>query len=122
MKNFAVVIFLSVFLVGCSTITGMMNVKEHDPALALSYIDTKISMKEALCEDIITLEDVLYQAEWMHEYTLFVNDPQKVTAGNVVVDIEKAIKYSFDNVDVCNRFLKLANLKLKTLQKSWGTR
>ncbi len=122
MKNFAVVIFLSVFLVGCSTITGMMNVKDHDPALALSYIDTKISMKEALCEDIITLEDVLYQAEWMHEYTLFVNDPQKVTAGNVVVDIEKAIKYSFDNVDVCNRFLKLANLKLKTLQKSWGTR
>ena len=122
MKNFAVVIFLSVFLVGCSTITGMMNVKEHDPALALSYVDTKISMKEALCEDIITLEDVLYQAEWMHEYTLFVNDPQKVTAGNVVVDIEKAIKYSFDNVDVCNRFLKLANLKLKTLQKSWGTR
>ena len=122
MKNFAVVIFLSVFLVGCSTITGMMNVKDHDPALALSYIDTKISMKEALCEDIITLEDVLYQAEWMHEYTLFVNDPQKVTAGNVVVDIEKAIKYSFDDIDVCNRFLKLANLKLKTLQKSWGTR
>ena len=122
MKNFAVAIFLSVFLMGCSTISGMMNVKEHDPALALSYIDTKISMKEALCEDIITLEDVLYQAEWMHEYTLFVNDPQKVTAGNVVVDIEKAIKYSFDNVDVCNRFLKLANLKLKTLQKSWGTR
>ena len=49
-------------------------------------------------------------------------DPQKVTAGNVVVDIEKAIEYSFDNIDVCNRFLKLANLKLKTLQKSWGTR
>ena len=110
------------FLFGCSTISGIMNVKEHDPALALSYVDTKISIKEAFCEDIDSLEDVLYQAEWMYEYTLFVNDPQKITAKNVVIDIEKAIDYSFDNIDVCNRFLKLANLKLKTLQKSWGTR
>ena len=117
-----ILLFSCFLLVGCSTISGMMNVKEHDPALALSYVDTKISMKEALCEDIITLEDVLFQAEWMYEYTLFVNDPQKITAKNVVKDIEKAIEYSFDNIDVCNRFLKLANLKLKTLQKSWGTR
>ena len=116
-------LLLSCFLlIGCSTISGMINVKEHDPALALSYIDTKITMGDAFCEDADTLEDVLYQAEWMYEYTLFVNDPQKIAAKNVVIDIEKAIEYSFDNIDVCNRFLKLANLKLKTLQKSWGTR
>ena len=109
-------------LVGCSTISGMMNVKQHDPALALAYVDTKIVIGDAVCEDEDTLENAYYQAVWMHEYTLFVNDPQKATAGNVVVDIEKAIEYSFDDIDVCNRFLKLANLKLKTLQKSWGTR
>ena len=122
MKNFTIAVFLSMFLMGCSTISGMRNVKQHDPALALAYVDTKIVIGDAVCEDVDTLEDAYYQAVWMHEYTLFVNDPQKVTAGNVVVDIEKAIKYSLDNIDVCNRFLKLANLKLKTLQKSWGNR
>ena len=37
-------------------------------------------------------------------------------------DIDKALDYSLDNVDVCNRFLKLAKIKLKTLQKTWSSR
>lgn len=121
MKN--IILLLScVFLVGCSTIQGIMNVKEHDPALALAYVDTKITIHDAYCEEFETLENALYQSIWMHEYTLFVNDPQKETAEAIVSDIDKALDYSIDNVDVCNRFLKLARIKLKTLQKTWSSR
>lgn len=121
MKNVVIILACS-FLVGCSTIKNVMNLKEHDPALALAYVDTKISIQDAYCEEYETLEEAYYQAAWMHEYTLFVNDPHKETAEGIVSDIDRAIDYSEDNIDVCNRFLKLAKIKLKTLQKTWSSR
>ena len=121
MKNI-ILLFSCVFLVGCSTIQGVMNLKEHDPALALAYVDTKITMNDAYCEEFETLENAYYQAVWMHEYTLFVNDPHKETAESIVSDIDSALDYSEENIDVCNRFLKLARIKLKTLQKTWSSR
>ncbi|MAB53476.1 MAG: hypothetical protein CMG80_17295 [Marinobacter sp.] len=98
-----------------------MNVKEHDPALALGYIDTKIAMSDAFCEDYDSLENAYYQSVWLYEYSLFTNDPQLKTAGNIKKDIDKAMEYS-DDIRTCERFLKLANLKLLTLKKAWGSR
>ena len=121
MKNIFLLLCCS-FLFGCSTIQGIINVKEHDPALALAYVDTKISIDGAYCDEYETLENALYQSEWMHEYTMFVNDTQKETAQAIVSDIDRALDYSLDNVDVCNRFLNLAKIKLKTLKKTWGSR
>jgi len=118
-----IILLLSCFvLVGCSTINGIINVKEHDPALALAYVDTKISIDDAYCNEYETLEAALYQSIWMREYTMFVNDTQKGTAEAIVSDINNALDYSFDNVDVCDRFLNLAKIKLKTLKKTWGSR
>ena len=117
-----VLLFSCFLLVGCSTISGMMNVKEHDSVLALAYVDSKITTYNADCEVYETLEDAWSQVIWMHEYAIFVNDPQKETTGNVVSDIDKAIDYSIDNIDVCNRFLNLAKIKLKILKKTWSSR
>ena len=39
MKNIVIILACS-FLVGCSAIKGAFNLKEHDPALALAYVDT----------------------------------------------------------------------------------
>ena len=121
MKNIFVLLVCS-FLVGCSTIQNAFKLKEHDPALALAYVDTKISIEDAYCDEYETLENALYQSEWMYEYTMFVDDTQKETAEAIVSDIDRALDYSLDNVDVCNRFLNLAKIKLKTLQKTWGSR
>lgn len=121
MKNI-IILICCISLVGCSTIQGIINVKEHDPALALAYVDTKISIDDAYCDEYETLEAALYQSIWMHEYTMFVDDTQKKTAKAIVSDIDRALDYSLDNVDVCNRFLNLAKIKLKTLQKTWGSR
>ena len=121
MKNFVIAVIFGVFLTGCSTISGIMNVKEHDPALALGYVDTKITMNDAFCEDYESLENVYYQSVWLHEYTLFTNDPQLKTVGSIKKDIDNAMVYS-DDVKTCERFLKLANLKLLTLKKAWGSR
>tara|TARA_R100001460_G_scaffold34135_3_gene66453 strand:+ start:145 stop:510 length:366 start_codon:yes stop_codon:yes gene_type:complete len=121
MKNIVIILICS-FLVGCTTLKTAFNLKEHDPTLSLAYVDTKISFDDAYCDEYETLEAALYQSIWMHEYTIFVNDTQKGTAKAIVSDINNALDYSFDNVDVCSRFLKLAKLKLKTLQKTWGSR
>ena len=46
MKNIVYAFCFSVILSGCSTFSGMFNLKEHDPALALAWVDTKITMDE----------------------------------------------------------------------------
>ena len=76
MRNIVIILACS-FLVGCTTIKTGLNLKEHDPALALAYVDTKISFDDAYCDEYETLEAALYQSIWMHEYTIFVNDTQK---------------------------------------------
>ena len=58
----------------------------------------------------------------MNEYVLFVNDPQKETAGSIVRDIDNAMEQQLDNFETCERFLKIARLKLNTLQKAWSSR
>ena len=121
MKNIVIILVCS-FLVGCSAIKGAFNLKEHDPALALAYVDTKITIYDAYCEEFETLENAYYQAIWMHEYTIFVNDSHKETAESIVSDIDRALEYSEENIDVCNKFLKIARIKLKTLQKTWSSR
>ena len=122
MKNIVYAFCFSVILSGCSTFSGMFNLKEHDPALALAWVDTKITINDAFCEDYDSLENAYYQAVWMNEYVLFVNDPQKETAGSIVRDIDNAMEQQLDNFETCERFLKIARLKLNTLQKAWSSR
>ena len=121
MKNIIVILMCS-FLVGCSTIKSAFNLKEHDPSLALAYVDTKITVNDAYCNEYETLEDAYYQAVWMHEYTIFTNDSHKETVESIVSDLDNALNYSEENVSACNQFLKLVKIKLKTLQKTWGSR
>ena len=121
MKNIVIILACS-FLVGCSTIKGAFELKEYDPALALAYVDTKITVNDAYCHEYETLEDAYYQAVWMHEYTMFTNDSHKETVESIVSDLDNALNYSEENIDVCNKFLKIARLKLKTLQKTWSSR
>lgn len=119
MKTLISAVFLTLFLTSCS----YLNVKKHDPALVSSYIMLKIAVEDVECIFPETIEDALYNSDYVKEYTLFVNDPQKQTIVNIVKDLELALDASIDNsINACNRFIKLTKLKMKSLDKVWSKR
>ena len=113
------IILLAVMMTGCATIQKYWP-RPHDPALAQSYVTTKLGIESISCDDKTNWSNVEYQARWLQEYTEFRNDPQKESAAAVVINLKKAKDTSSEKA--CNIWLDLVKQRLVVLNKAWSGR
>ena len=120
MKIIASVALLTI-LSGCATIDKVNELwpRPHDPAMVSAFVDLEQSLAKVDCADKTTVNTAIFKADWLNKYTYFRNDPQKVTTNTIVGNLNKA---AASEEAACKRWINLANINMKTLQKSWGSR
>lgn len=121
MKKLFGILFVATMLTGCAVIDKAKNLwpRDHDPIMVSAYIDLQISLESASCIDKFTISDSLMLADWLNRYSIFRNDPQKVTTEAIVLNLKKASEASDA---ACKRYVNLANINMKNLKESWSKR
>lgn len=115
MKTFKLInIVLILALSGCS-----LWPRAHDPALAQSFVSTKIAVSKLDCAAKTGFEEADRNARWLEAYATFRADPQLESAKGVVTTINKA---EVSSEKVCEHWVKLANGHLEVLNKAWSGR
>ena len=114
-------IALITFLSGCATVDKVKELwpRPHDPAMVSGFVDLEQTLARASCDDKQTINEAIFKADWLNKYTYFRDDPQKVTTNTIVANLNKA---AAAEEAACKRWINLANINMKTLQKSWGSR
>lgn len=105
---------LMALLTGCS-----LWPKAHDPALAQSFVSTKIAVDQLQCDTKTGFEEAARQARWLEAYAVFREDPQLASVKGVVETIGKA---QAGGETVCNHWVKLTKQRLEVLNKAWSGR
>lgn len=116
------IIALALMLNGC---TAMMAAKQflprdHDPALASAYVNTKIGIESISCKDKTTWDSLEKNAQFLNEYAQFRNDPQKESTQGILDNIQKA--KTTQSEKACDIWLDLVKQRLVVLNKAWSTR
>lgn len=116
MKNFKLIntVLILAVLNGCS-----LWPRAHDPALAQSYVTTKIAVDNVDCSTKAGFEDAIKNATWLQTYAEFRTDPQVESTKGLVTTLGKA-KTSSDKV--CEHWVKLTKERLEVLNKAWSGR
>lgn len=113
MKNLInIVLILS--LTGCKYLPVA-----HDPALAQSFVSTKIAVNNTECTNKTGFADALKEATWMRTYAEFRGDPQVESTAGIVDTLSKAHASS---EKVCEHWVKLTKQRLEVLNKAWSGR
>lgn len=119
MKNLINSVLLVVLLTGCSTVQKYWP-RPHDPALARSFVSTKIGIERIECSDKEDWAEVEYEARFLKEYAEFRDDPQKENTVAIVENLKKAKDTS--SIKACDIWLNLAKQRLVVLNKAWSGR
>ena len=120
MRIIASVVIFSV-LGGCSTIDKAIDLwpRAHDPAMAGGFVELQQKIDKIDCLDKSSVNEAIFAADWLNKYAFFRNDPQRVTTNLIIINLNKA---AAAEEAACKRWVNLANINMKTLQKSWGSR
>lgn len=122
--KFPILLCSLLLVTGCAQIKTVTNLlpRDHDPALASAFVEMKIQINTLSCEDKIL--DNWPAAEkassFVKEYTSFRDDPQKETALAIYNNIQKA--YKTESTSVCDHWLKLTDVRIKSLEAAWKGR
>jgi len=121
MKKILAVLFLSSTLTGCAGIAYVSKIwpKDHDPAMAASFITLSIALDKASCEDKNSLVAVHKEADWLNRYAEFRNDAQKVSTKAILDNIDKAMAAE---AATCQRWVNLSKTRMKIIQQAWSGR
>lgn len=115
MKNFVLInIVVALTLSGCKFLPVA-----HDPALAQSYVTTKIAIDNAECTNKTGFAEAIKEATWMKTYAEFRKDPQVESTAGIVDTLGKAHASS---EKVCEHWVKLSKQRLEVLNKAWSGR
>ena len=114
MKNLINSVLLMALLTGCS-----LWPRAHDPALAQSFVSTKIAVDQLQCDTKTGFEEAARQARWLEAYAVFREDPQLASVRGVVETIGKA---QAGSETVCTHWVKLTKQRLEVLNKAWSGR
>jgi hypothetical protein len=108
-------------LSGCATVDKVKELwpRDHDSAMVAGYVDLQQKLNAVDCSDKNTVNEAIFRADWLNKYVYFREDPQRVTTNTIVQNLNKA---AAAEVAACKRWINLANINMKTLQKSWGAR
>lgn len=120
MKTVAILV-VSLVLSGCATVDKVKQLwpRPHDPALVSGYVELEQKLNKVDCLDKMTVNDALFRADWLNKYAFFREDPQMVTTNSIVINLNKA---AAAETVACKRWINLANINMKTLKQSWGSR
>lgn len=113
MKVIASLVVL-VALSGCSLLPV-----DHDPALVSKYVDLQMSMDSVNCENKETFKEPIQLADWLNRYALFREDPQQIATKALLTNLTQA---SAATVPVCQRWVSLANINMKSIRTAWSGR
>ena len=111
-------VLLVVVLSGCSTIQKYWP-RAHDPALAQSFVTTKLAIEKLQCDTRDGFEEADRNARWLEAYATFRDDPQLESTKGLVTTINKAWASSDK---VCEHWVKLTKERLQVLDKAWSGR
>lgn len=119
-KIFGAVVLVTV-LTGCAAIDKVTSLwpRDHDPALATTYINLQLSLETVNCADKSTFNQSLLVSDWLNRYATFRKDPQMVTTEAILSNLKKAVE---SGEVACKRYVNLANINMKTLNESWSKR
>lgn len=119
MKNLINSVLLVVLLTGCATVQKYWP-RAHDPALAQSYVSTKLGVTDLSCSDKTNWTKTESEARWLKEYAEFRDDPQKDSAAAIVENLTKA--KNTESEKACEIWLNLVKQRLVVLNKAWSGR
>lgn len=113
---------LVTFLSGCAVVDKVSSIwpRDHDPALVSGWVNLDMALSSANCKEKATIEPAVLVSDWLNRYALFRNDPQKVTTKLINDNLNKAVQTQ--NEVVCDRYLKLSIINMKTIKDSWSGR
>lgn len=115
MKNFRLInIVLILALSGCS-----LWPRAHDPALAQSFVSTRIAVSNLDCAAKTGFDEAIKDATWLQSYAEFRNDPQVESTKGVLNSVNKA---TVSSEKVCEHWVSLAKGHLEVLNKAWSGR
>ena len=122
MKNLINIMLLTIALQGCAAVTVVQKYwpRPHDPALAQSYVTTKLGTEKLKCSDKKDWDTTIEQAIWLDAYATFRDDPQKESTAAIVENIKKARTTSSERA--CEIWLDLVKQRFVVLNKAWSGR
>lgn len=120
-KILASLLLVSV-LSGCAVVEKVSAIwpRAHDPALVSGWVDLDVALSKANCSDRESLEPAIKAADWLNRYSLFRDDPQKITTKLVVENLVKARNTPSEKA--CETFVRLTIINTKTIKTSWSGR
>ena len=121
MKNFIGILFLMTALTGCAVVNKAIDLwpRDHDPVISSTYINLQLSIENTSCDNKASFNQSITIADWLNRYSVFRNDPQKVTTEAIVSNLRKASEASDT---ACKRYVNIANINMKNLKDSWSKR
>lgn len=109
-------------LTGCAVVEKVSAIwpRDHDSALVSGWVDLDIALTNANCKDKSTLDPAVSISDWLNRYAQFRNDPQQITTKLVNDNLNKAKATS--NEIMCEKYVKLSIINMKTIKNSWSGR
>ena len=122
MKNLINSVLILVLLQGCTAVSIAKKYwpRDHDPALASAYVNTKLDTERLGCKDKSNWDTVIYRAEWLNEYARFRDDPQQESTASIVENLNKGKTTQSERA--CEIWLDLVKQRLIVLNKAWSGR
>jgi len=121
MKKLIGILLLTTTLTGCAVVDKAMDLwpRDHDPVISSTYINLQLSLESTNCDNRGSIIQSIAIADWLNRYSIFRNDPQKVTTETIVSNLKKASEASDA---ACKRYVNIANINMKNLKESWSKR
>ncbi|NBV28525.1 hypothetical protein EBS02_05860 [bacterium] len=112
---------LLLVLSGCAAVDKVKQVwpRDHDPALASSFINLSIKLDTINCSNKDGIEDSIKEADWINRYADFRSDPQKISTKAIH---ENLLKAKDSTEIVCQRWVNLSKTRMKIIQEAWRGR
>lgn len=116
-----VIVPLVVLLTGCAAVDKVKQMwpRDHDPALAGSYISLSVKLDVVDCKQKTGIDEAVKEADWLNRYAEFRNDPQKVSTKGILDNLAKAKE---GNEAACQRWVNLSKTRMKIIQQAWSGR
>ena len=113
---------IALLLNGCTAVTLAQRYwpRDHDPALASAYVNTKIAVNSVSCKDKTTWDSLEHNAQFLNEYAQFRSDPQLESTKAIVENINKA--RTTQSEKACDIWFDLVKQRLVVLNKAWSGR
>lgn len=122
MKKIILSIAIVTTLSGCAIVDKVSQLwpRDHDSALVSGWVSLDVALTKANCSDKQTIEQAVSISDWLNRYAIFRDDPQKITTSLIHNNLVKANATS--NNIVCEKYIKLSIINMKTIKTSWSGR